>query len=90
MKVTELIYISDHKALQKMKSFHFHLEYIAKDSTDPWIKDRLGEYDQAVLARIDNKDDFVMIYDKYKGWINGFEHFNNVDTQTDEVKSDEA
>ena len=83
-KVTRLVYIVDYFTSQKMDIFDFDLQYIPKDFDDPWIKKRLGEFDQVVLAAFDGSrdDELIIIWDKYTGWQNGFEHFN--DDRSDE------
>lgn len=87
MKVKEVVYIGDYTASQQMTLYRFLFDVWPKDSTDPWIKKTLGMFDQVVLAKLDDSDELVIIYDKYKGWINGFEHFN---AESDEVETNEA
>ena len=88
MKVTALIYVSYYKVSQLVKLFHFDYTFYPKDSRDQWIVNTLGEYDQAILAKLDDADQFTVIYDKDRGWINGFEHFNeNTEEESNENMS---
>lgn len=83
MKVTGLTYISDFDVSKQMQLYNFDAP---SDCTDSWIKDTLGMHDQVILARIDNKPP-IIIWDKYRGWQNGFEHFN--DNHDKEVEANE-
>lgn len=78
MKVTRLICIEDYSSSRRMEKYDFHLGNIPKDCKDPWIKQLPDNYSQVILAAFEDGyySDLTIIWDKYSGWQNGFEHFN--------------
>lgn len=88
MKVTRIIYISDYPSEPKMERYDWVKDDKPLEVTDPWIKNTLGSCDLIVLAEFDTDiiQEFTIIWDKYNGWQNGFEHFNN---DEEEVEIDE-